>query len=116
MLYYHGSGLTQDYQKAIDLYLSAAKQGDIYSQKALGVMYSNGFGVPKDNVLAYSWFHIASENGFQLSQKYKNQIAEDMTPEETAIAQAMAKKCMHSSYINCDWVLSSENEPIKDGS
>ena len=116
MLYYHGSGLTKDYQKAVNLYHSAAKQGDVYSQKALGVMYSKGFGVLKDNVIAYSWFLIASENGYTLAQKFQNELAIEMTSEETTIAKAMAERCMHSNYIECGWALSFDDDPNKDGS
>lgn len=116
ILYYHGSGVNQDYQKAADLYHSAAKQGDSYSQKTLGVMYSRGFGVPKDNVIAYSWFYIASNNGSKLAQEYQNKIATEMTLEETEIARAMAKDCMHSSYTKCGWALTSYNDPNKDNS
>lgn len=116
MLYYHGSGVTQDYQKAADLYHSAAKQGDIYSQKALGIIYSKGLGVPKDNILAYSWFNIASNNGFKSAKKYQQKIANKITPEETALAQAVAKECMQSSYTKCGWTLSSTSDFLKDES
>ena len=116
MLYYHGSGLTQDYKKAVDLYHSAAKQGDVYSQKSLGVMYSKGFGVPKDNIIAYSWFHIARVNGFKLAEKYQNEMNDKMTPEETTLAKAMAKECMHSGYTKCGWLLSSAADPVEGDS
>ena len=116
MLYYHGAGVTQDYQKAADLYRSAAKQGDVYSQKALGVMYSKGFGVLKANVLAYSWFQIATENGFKLAKKYQTELAEKMTSEETTIAKAVAKECKHSGYTKCDWVFGATNEITEDNS
>ena len=116
MLYYHGSGVTQNYQKAADLYHSAAKQGDVYSQKALGVMYSKGFGVPKDNILAYSWFQIASDNGFKLATKYQNDIANKMTPEETALSHSMAKGCVNSNYTKCGWALSPADGSIEDNS
>ena len=116
MLYYHGSGLTQNYQKAADLYHSAAKQGDIYSQKALGIMYSKGFGVQKDKVLAYSWFWVANKNGFKLAQIYQNKVAQEMTPEEMDIAQAMAEECLISHYKKCGWILSTDGNLTKNGS
>ena len=116
MLYYHGSGLKKDYQKAADLYYSAAQQGDVYSQKALGVIYSKGFGVLKDNVVAYSWFLIASENGYKLAQKFQNELAIEMTLEETTIAQSMAKRCINSNYTECGWALSVGDNPNKDNS
>ena len=114
ILYYHGAGLAQDYQKAANLYHSAAKQGDVYSQKTLGVIYSKGLGVPQDYVLAYSWFHIAGTNGFNFSKRHQNEIANNMTPEEIAIAQAMAIECLHSGYTNCGWVLNLADGAIKD--
>ena len=114
ILYYHGSGLRQDYQKAANLYHSAAKQGDVYSQKALGVMYAEGLGVPQDNIIAYSWLHTASSNGFELALKFQNKIGEQMTPEETTIAAAMAKGCKQSNYAECGWELRSDNDPNKD--
>ena len=115
MLYYHGSGLEQNYKKAADLYLSAAKQGDVYSQKALGIMYSKGLGVPKDTVLAYSWLHVAHKNGFKLAQTFQDKIAVKMTPEETSIAQTMARECINSNYMSCGWALSRTDGSIKDG-
>ena len=114
MLYYHGSGVTQDYQKAADLYHSAAKQGDVYSQKALGIMYSEGSVVPKDNIIAYSWFHVASKNGFKLAKKFQNDIKNEMTPEEIAIAQNMAKECVNSNYTTCGWAFTSKDGIAED--
>lgn len=116
MLYYHGSGLVQDYQKAAELYHSAAQLGDIYSQKALGLMYSKGFGVPKDNIMAYSWFQIASENGFKLAKKYLSKVAKEITPEEIAIARAMAKECKLTRYTKCGWASSALNSLDNDDS
>ncbi len=114
MLYYHGVGLTKDYQKAADLYYSAAKQGDVYSQKALGIMYGKGLGVPKDNIIAYSWLQISKGNGFNLAQKYQNEITKEITPEEISIAETMANECMRSNYTKCGWTLSSSNELVED--
>ena len=115
MLYYHGSGLEQNYKKAADLYHAAAKQGDVYSQKALGIMYSRGLGVPKDTILAYSWLYVAHKNGFKLAEKFQNEIAAKMTPEESSIAQTMAKECMNSDYLKCGWAITHTDDSIKDG-
>ena len=114
MLYYHGAGLTQSYQKAANLYHSAARRGDAYSQKALGVMYSQGFGVPKDNIMSYSWLHISSSNGFELAHEYQKKIAKNMSPEEIIIAEAMAKDCKHSNYENCGWASKFNIKPTED--
>ena len=39
-----------DYQKAVRLFKRSAEQGDMLAQGMLGVMYSNGKGVPKQAV------------------------------------------------------------------
>lgn len=116
MLYYHGSGIAQNYQKAAKLYHASAQQGDVYSQKVLGFMYSKGFGVPKDNILAYAWFSISKENGFRRAKEYQDEVTEEITPEETTMAQAIAKECMISGYTNCGWELSPSSKPINDDS
>ena len=45
------------------LFRQAADQGDGYAQYNLGLIYSLGDGVPKDNVQTYSWFIMTAEQG-----------------------------------------------------
>jgi TPR repeat protein len=80
-MYEQGQGVKQDYKEAIKWYQRAVKKNfgwnncsrhyddtfgcDTYSyypeaQYNLGRMYANGYGVSKDNVLAYMWWNIAS--------------------------------------------------------
>jgi TPR repeat protein len=55
----------------------AAEQGEIFSQFALGLLYANGEGQPKNAVEAVKWYRAAAEQGFapaqyQLGDMYRN--------------------------------------------
>jgi TPR repeat protein len=52
-----------DYATALRLWRSLAEQGDADAQYNLGVMYSNGDGVPRDYAEAMKWHRKAAEQG-----------------------------------------------------
>ena len=64
-MYDKGQGGPKDYGKAIDWYKKAALQNDAQAQYMLGVKYVNGHGVAVDKKLAYTWFAIAFNNGYE---------------------------------------------------
>jgi TPR repeat protein len=64
-MYDKGQGGLQDYNKAVEWYKKAAKQHDSKAQYLLGVKYVNGHGVAVDEKLAYAWFAIAFNNGYE---------------------------------------------------
>lgn len=76
-------------------------------------MYSKGFGVPKNNMLAYSWLDIASRNGFSLASRFQTEIIKEMSPEEAAEATLITEECINSGYKNCGWELNAADETIK---
>ncbi len=53
----------QEFAKAFELYRELAELGQPEAQENLAVMYVNGEGVKRDNVLGYAWAAIALENG-----------------------------------------------------
>jgi TonB family protein len=53
----------QDYPRAFELFRELAELGHPTAQENLAVMYVNGEGVKRDNVLGYAWAAIAIENG-----------------------------------------------------
>lgn len=55
-------------QKALDLFMRAADQGDEKSQYQLGMFYGTGEIVPKNVGVAYYYLTLAAENGDQLAQ------------------------------------------------
>ncbi len=52
-----------DYKKEFRLLKGLAEQGDADAQFNLGIMYTNGEGVPKDYAKAAYWFLKAAEQG-----------------------------------------------------
>ena len=46
----------------------AAERGDELAQNNLGVMYSEGIGVPQDYDEAASWYRLAAEQGNAVAQ------------------------------------------------
>ena len=61
--YEHGEGLERNYDRAIQLYCSAAWDGDVYAQYQLGWMYANGRGLERNDHLASGWFALAAAQG-----------------------------------------------------
>ncbi|WP_455211188.1 tetratricopeptide repeat protein [Kaarinaea lacus] len=64
-MYDKGLGGLKDYGKAVEWYRKAAIQNDSKAQYLLGVKYVNGHGVGVDEKLAYTWFAIAFNNGYE---------------------------------------------------
>lgn len=52
-----------DYAKALAGLRPLADQGDARGQYSLGVMYENGFGVPRDLAEAARWYRKAADQG-----------------------------------------------------
>jgi FOG: TPR repeat, SEL1 subfamily len=53
--YYHGNGLNQDYEKAVEWFTEAGNQGHIKAQETLGSMYYFGQGVKQDLAESARW-------------------------------------------------------------
>jgi len=61
--YYWGKGVKQNYSKALEFYLKAAKRGDAESQFISGGMYYRGMGVKENFPAAFKLLHQAAVNG-----------------------------------------------------
>jgi TPR repeat protein len=80
--------------------LNRAGRGDASAQHELGVMYSNGDGVPQDNISAYMWFSLAQpKNG--ASAGWLRLLQRSMTRAEIELAEEMARACQQSNYKQC---------------
>lgn len=53
----------KEFEKAFELYRELAEMGQPEAQENLAVMYVNGEGVKRDNVLGYAWAAISLESG-----------------------------------------------------
>jgi hypothetical protein len=83
--------LAEDDHESVMWFREAAGQGDAYAQYFLGEMYADGEGVPKDDVTAHAWWSIAA-NGFAQVTRIKDLLAQTMTPDQIAKAEALAKE------------------------
>jgi TPR repeat protein len=60
-------------------------------------MYFDGQGVPQDYVLAHKWLNLAAAQGGMRSDtavKARDNVASQMTPEQIAEAQRLAREWM----------------------
>jgi TPR repeat protein len=91
-LYRDGANNTipRDMQQAAAWYRKAADQGDPTAQGTLGVLYSIGQGVPRDDVEAYFWLDLAASVKGPNQEKYaanRQAIGERITADELSDAQ-----------------------------
>ncbi len=52
-----------DYDTVLKEFRPLAEQGHAEAQLYLGIMYSQGLGVPKDFVQGYRWYTLAGDQG-----------------------------------------------------
>jgi TPR repeat protein len=54
---------SKDPKEAFNWFMLAAKQGHVYSQVQVGVMYSTGHGVVQDYGESVKWLELAAKQG-----------------------------------------------------
>ena len=74
---------------------NAAERGGPGAQFHLGLLYSTGQGVDQDYVIAHKWFNLAALQGSDEARRFRCEIALDMTPQEIACAQRLAREWKH---------------------
>ncbi len=92
VMYDMGQGVPQDDTEAVRWYRLAAEQGFDTAQLKLGFMYGAGRGVPQDYVQAHMWLNLAAAQGHEPARKYRDRLAERMTPAQLAEAQRLARE------------------------
>ena len=102
-MYANGEGVIQNYTEAVKWYRAAAEQGSASAQWLLGYMYNWGNGVIQDFTLAHMWFNISASFGLDSAASARNIIASEMTSEQIAEAQALARQCINSNYTDCGY-------------
>ena len=88
VLYREGSIVERDQVQALEYFLLAAEQGDPEAQYHAAFMYGSGYGAPQDFALAYMYYDLASQT-LEISSKARDHLAEYMSDEEMAEAQAL---------------------------
>ena len=86
----------KDFTTAFNKFLSAAEVGHTRAQYMLGVLYTNGNGVRKNDVQAHKWFSLSAASATDARMKdialsSRNAIAQTMTPEGIAEAEQLAR-------------------------
>ncbi len=66
--YYRGTGVSQDFSKAVKYFRTAANQEYPDAQHAIGICYFYGDGVTKNQTKAAEWWERASTQGFAQAQ------------------------------------------------
>ena len=84
------------YTAAEAWYRRAAEQGHVGAQRDLARLYTNGLGVPQNNVEAYKWLSLSASRSItavdqERRGRYRDALAERMTPEQLAEAQRRAR-------------------------
>jgi TPR repeat protein len=64
-------------------------------------MYREGNGIAQSNTLAHMWYNIAASHGFDVAQKRRDAIAQEMTPTEIQKAERLARTCVQKKYRGC---------------
>ena len=92
LMYARSRGVPLDYAEAMQWFQKAAAQDNATAQFSLGAMYANGQGVPRDHVRAQMWLNLAAARGYQEAIKYRDIIAQRMTPGQLAEAEKLARE------------------------
>lgn len=101
-LYSKGLGVAQNYKIANKWWKTAAEQGSTEGQAKLGWSYILGQGNLENFVLAHMWLNLAAAGGHKDAANGKNKLSENMTPQQIADAQKLAKECLARNFKNCD--------------
>lgn len=88
LYYYEGTGVKQDYTKAMDWWLKAYAKKDADAFSNIGVMHRDGQSVPKNQKIAYCIFltihmcGLGTESTQQRSNSCLRRIMKDMSKED----------------------------------
>jgi uncharacterized protein len=62
-MYETGSGVSQNFGRALELYEQAAQQGYALAENNLGRMFETGKGIARDPKLAVTWYTKSARQG-----------------------------------------------------
>ena len=91
-LYYTGSGVPRDFNRARELFLAAAQANIPQAHMVLSLMYRRGDGVRQSHLLSYMWCDNAIGAGHEGATYVIQEIAEHLTGEEVSEAQRLASE------------------------
>lgn len=86
--------------ESIASFEAQARDGNASALYTLGMAYSTGQGVPIDYVSAHKFFNLAALQGSVEARDMRKEISKEMTAEEIAEAQRLARQWLSSSTIH----------------
>ena len=69
-------------------------RGSPGTRPGLGVLYYEGLGVPRDDVQAYVWLHLAAAAGERTARTNRDRVARALSAAQIAEAQSQAEAWM----------------------
>jgi len=87
-----GQGVPQDYQESLRWCGLAADQGHGRAMFVIGRLYHTAHGVPHDLVRAHMWYNLATAHGYDEGKRWRDRIADEMSPSQVAEAQKLARE------------------------
>jgi TPR repeat protein len=91
-MYRQGLGVAVDADKACDLYVDGAEEGNAQCQANLAVCFDSGVGRPRDPVLAYVWYRRSVLLGLAKAEAKAADMASELTPEQKAAADKVIEE------------------------
>ncbi len=83
-----------DHELSFKWYMSAAEDGYVGAQYAVGVKYFKGQGVATDYVSAYAWMDVATRRGQESAKNYRDLIGDVLSVEDLNKAKQSAEALM----------------------
>jgi S1-C subfamily serine protease len=78
--------------ESISWFQKSAAQGYAIAQYYLGLLYSKGDGVPRNEEMAYFWLLLASSSGNRSAISAREVVEEKLSNQQRAMVQANARK------------------------
>ena len=88
--------LNDNDSRSVVAFERAADEGIAEAQYNLGLIYATGQGVVRNYVHAHKWFNLAAVRGSTEARTNRDELARDMTPDEIAAAQRLAREWQHA--------------------
>lgn len=121
-----GYGVPEDDQEAVRWLHLAAAQGHPAAYFSLGECYENGKGVPQDFIEAHKYYNLAASPSGPLklfefrydktvASARRNALARQMTPEQTAEAQRLAREFKPRNVLESNSKGRSVTQPSASG-
>ena len=86
---------------------AAAEAGVIEAQYCLGMHYATGRHVKPDALLAHKWLNLAAIGGYEEARDMRSDIASELSEEEVAQAQRLAREWLQGQRAKVDNLFSA---------